>query len=99
MECILLAPDKYRCRNLVKMLMNLAQNSRKFLINLQIVSFSRKALFNGITTNGASRLLVKICFLILYCGTKTATLRLSIFYSDVAIFTNNMRLTPWLLKT
>lgn len=96
--CILLAPDKYRCRNLVKMLMNLAQNSRKILTNLRTISFSRKALFNGITKDSASRLLVKIRFRILYCGTKIATLRLPIFYSDVPTCTNNMRLTPWLLK-
>jgi hypothetical protein len=98
MECILLTPDKYRCRNLVKMLMNLTQNSRRFLTNLRTISFSRKALFTGITKDGASRLLVKIRFRILYCGTKIATLRLPIFYSDVPTSTN-MRLTPWLLKT
>jgi len=48
--------------------MNLAQNSRKFLTNLRTISFSTKALFNGIAKDGASRLLVKICFRIFYCG-------------------------------
>jgi hypothetical protein len=77
--------------------MNLKQNSRKFLANLRTISFSRKALFNGIAKDVASRLLVKTRFRILYCGTKIATLRLPIFYSDLTTSTNNMRLTPWLL--
>jgi hypothetical protein len=81
------------------MLINLAQNSRKFMTNLRTISFSRKALFNGITRDGASILLVKIWFRILYCVTKIATLRQPIFYSDVTISTNNMRLTTRLPKT
>jgi hypothetical protein len=78
--------------------MNLAQNSKKFLTNLRTISFSRKALFNGITKDGASRPLVKTRFRILYCGTKIAMLRQPIFYSDVTTSINNMRLTPWLLR-
>ena len=69
--------------------MNLAQNSRKFLTALRTTSFSSKVLFNGITKDGVSRLLVKTRFRILYCGTNIATLRLPSFYSDATTFTNN----------